>query len=251
MNNSAETWKGFGKNDPYYGVLSDEKFRNQNLNEEVLDEFFSTGYIYVKEAEDRLFRQFGEKFSGRSILDFGCGVGRLAIPFAKSTGEKVLGIDVSADIIIRAKQHAEETGCSNLEFLAYDGIKLPQTNQFDYVHSYIVLQHIELATGYDIIRQLIDRVKVGGYLQVQATYGHSWPQVKYLHYYLRSTNNIYNYLYSTLKNRKFGAEPMMQMNPYDPGTLFRLFSKYSKSVQVEFTDHTGFLGASYLLRREI
>jgi 2-polyprenyl-3-methyl-5-hydroxy-6-metoxy-1,4-benzoquinol methylase len=249
-NRSADTWINYGKDDPYFGVLSDEKYRNRNLNQEVLDEFFATGKTYVKETEDRVYKQFGTSLKDCSILDFGCGVGRLAIPFAQATEKEVVGIDISKDILIKAKEHADAMACTNLEFIHYNGRQLPFTSEFDFVNSYIVLQHIEPVIGYQLIQQLIEKVKIGGILQIQVTYGNNWPRIKYSHYYLRSTNAVYNFIYSSLKNRKLKAEPVMQMNPYKPDKLFKLFSQYASSVQVEFTDHTGFLGASYLLKKE-
>ncbi len=249
-NRSAETWIGYGKDDPYFGVLSDEKYRNKNLNQEVLEEFFETGRTYVKETGDRIAKQYGISLENCSILDFGCGVGRLAIPFAQATQHAVVGLDISKDILVKAKAHADSMLCANLEFIHYDGKNLPETQKFDFVHSYIVLQHIEPAIGFHLIHQLMEKVKIGGILQIQVTYGNNWPKIKYAHYYLRSTNAIYNFIYSSLKNRKLKAEPIMQMNPYSPEKLFKFFSQFSSSMHVEFTDHTGFLGASYLLKKE-
>jgi 2-polyprenyl-3-methyl-5-hydroxy-6-metoxy-1,4-benzoquinol methylase len=248
--NTVETWKHFGKEDPYYGVLSDQKYKSENITSEGLEEFFASGKVYVAETLQRIKNLYGSDLSNSAILDFGCGVGRLTIPFSFVTKNKTVGIDVSPEILEKAKAHAIEMGAENVEFLLSEGKTLPDTGKFDFINSYIVLQHIETKTGLAIIQQLLDKLPIGGIMQIHATYGNSWPKIKYYHYFFRANYSLYNFVYSSLKNRKLESEPMMQMNSYDPKILFRLFSKYSNSIHVELTEHTGFLGASYLFKRE-
>lgn len=47
-NNPDQDWEIWGKKQPYYGVLSDPKFLDENLNDESLDEFFDTGVRHVE-----------------------------------------------------------------------------------------------------------------------------------------------------------------------------------------------------------
>ncbi len=249
-NSTTKVWKTFGKEDPYYGVLSDEKYRLKNIDDKGIDDFFETGWSFANETISRIDNHFKIDFSKASILDFGCGLGRLTIPFSKLTSNKVVGIDVSPDILEMAKSYALKYQSENIEYVLYDGESIPEIGQFDFINSYIVLQHIEKNIGFNLIKQMLDMLKIGGVLQIQVTYGNTLPKLKYLHYYLRSNFASYNSLYCLLKNRSLKAEPIMQMNRYDPEKMFKLLSAYSSSVHVEFTDHGGFLGASYLLRRE-
>lgn len=248
--NTVDTWKQFGKEDPYYGVLSDQKYKAENISSEGLNEFFETGRVYVQETLKRINKLYDQDLSTSAILDFGCGVGRLAIPFSFVTNKKTVGIDVSPEILEKAETHAIEIGAENVEFLLSEGKTLPEIGKFDFINSYIVLQHIETEIGLSIIQQLLDKLEIGGIMQIQATYGNNWPKIKYFHYFLRANYSLYNFVYSSLKNRSLKAEPMMQMNPYEPKVLFRLFSKYSNDIHVSLTDHTGFLGASYMFKRE-
>lgn len=247
---TVDTWKHFGKEDPYYGVLSDQKYKSENISSEDLRGFFATGEEFVAETLQRINRLYGSDLSNSAILDFGCGVGRLAIPFSFVTNKKTVGIDVSPEILEKAKVHAMEMEAEHVEFLLSEGKTLPQTDKFDFINSYIVLQHIETKIGMSLIQKLLEKLEIGGIVQIQATYGNNWPKIKYYHYYLRANYSLYNFVYSSLKNRNLKAEPMMQMNPYDPKVLFKLFSKYSNSIHIELTDHTGFLGASYMFKRE-
>lgn len=248
---SLHNWKKLGKQDPYYGVLSDEKYKSQNITEQDLQEFFLSGNLFVEDTENRIRHYFDQSLSNCSILDFGCGVGRLVIPFAKLSNQKVVGLDVSADIIEKANVHKSEMDIQNLELRVFDGITLPPLPPFDFINSYIVFQHIETSLGYLLLSQLLAKLKNGGILQVQITYGHTLPKLKYWNFFLRGKIPLYNYLYSLIKSRKLDTEPVMQMNHYSPQKLFGLFSQYSKSVQVEFTNHGGHLGAYYLLKKDV
>ncbi|MCH7407957.1 class I SAM-dependent methyltransferase [Belliella sp. DSM 111904] len=250
MHDSLSNWKTFGKHDPYYGVLSDEKYKTENLTGESIREFFQTGEEYVQETSKRIEENFSFQISSASILDFGCGVGRLAIPFARQTQQVVIGLDISTDIIAKAKEHAQALDSKNLEFIVYDGKKLPKLPSFDLVNSYIVLQHIEKQRGLAIIEELIQKIKIGGIAHIQITHGHKLPAHTYLNFYLRTKVSWYNFLYSSLKHRKLMSEPVMQMNLYDKKSLHKLFSKYSSDIVEVQTDHGGFIGSFFMFRRE-
>lgn len=246
---SIRNWKEWGKKDPYYGVLSEEKFRMQHLSDRAIGEFFETGESYASESRKRVLQCFGADISKGNVLDFGCGVGRLAIPFAKMTGKEVWGIDISDDIIARANDHKQALGLDHLKLTTYNGKELKDLPSFDFINSYIVFQHIEPKLGMKLMRQLLDHTQEGGIFQVQVTFGHRLPWSAYANFFLRTRFQPYNFLYSSLKHRTFCQEAVMQMNHYSPDKLFRLFSDYSSEVKVEFTDHGGHLGAFYLLQK--
>jgi 2-polyprenyl-3-methyl-5-hydroxy-6-metoxy-1,4-benzoquinol methylase len=250
MSNSIENWKEFGEKDPYYGVLSDEKFKINNINEETLKEFFSSGEEYVEELNQRLKNGFNISLEKMSVLDFGCGLGRLSIPLANASTSNVVGIDISPEILEIAKNHAKEYKTENVDFLVYDGENLPDLPSFDLVNSYIVLQHIEKSKALDLIVQLMEKVKIGGFAYLQVTHGHQLPILKYWNFYLRTQKPLYNFLYSSLKNKKFCSEPVMQMNLHDKNKLKNVFQKYSSNVLEFETNHGGFLRSFYLLKRE-
>ncbi len=71
---------------------------------------------------------------GQHILDIGTGTGHLAIAAAKLVGEsgRVLGIDISPDMLNRAQQKAEALELTNIEFQLADAeqIGYPE-NSFD------------------------------------------------------------------------------------------------------------------------
>ena len=56
---------------------------------------------------------------GMSVLDMGCGPGRLTIPAAREVGNqgKVVAVDIQAGMLRRAEEKAHKAGISNIEFL--------------------------------------------------------------------------------------------------------------------------------------
>jgi 2-polyprenyl-3-methyl-5-hydroxy-6-metoxy-1,4-benzoquinol methylase len=75
-------WEKFGKNDPYFGVISDDKFKMSNLADENKEEFFKSGADYIDDVLSKIKLHIDPFFRPNKALDFGCGVGRLVIPLA-------------------------------------------------------------------------------------------------------------------------------------------------------------------------
>ncbi len=65
------------------------------------------------------------------VLDAGCGSGLTACYLAKSTGCKIMGVDINSQMIDKACLRAEKEGVSHLtEFKVGDVYKLPFANDF-------------------------------------------------------------------------------------------------------------------------
>lgn len=72
------------------------------------------------------------------ILDFGCGVGRWSFSFAEKA-KKVVGIDISKEMIKTANERKLENGVQNISFFVYDGKSFPFKNDtFDIVNCHSV-----------------------------------------------------------------------------------------------------------------
>lgn len=82
---------------------------------------------------------------GMTVLDAGCGPGRLTVPLAKGVGPsgRVVACDIQPGMLARAKVKTEHAGCTNVEFVAAalgEG-KLP-ANHFDRIVLVTVLGEI-------------------------------------------------------------------------------------------------------------
>jgi ubiquinone/menaquinone biosynthesis C-methylase UbiE len=150
-------WNVLAKLDPLWTVLSEpaKKFGKWDPQE-----FFLTG---DREAQRvmAMCQSNNIPVTRGSLLDFGCGVGRMTRAFSKFF-ESCTGIDVSENMVSLARNYHAE--CTHCQFVASQTAALPFPDRsFDAVFSVLVLQHLptkESILGY--IREFIRVVKDGG-----------------------------------------------------------------------------------------
>ena len=104
---------------------------------------------------------------GMTVLDAGCGPGRLAVPLARGVGPagRVVALDIQPGMLARTKAKTEAVGCMNVEFIAAalgDG-KLP-ANHFDRVVLVTVLG--EIPNRAEALAELFRALKPGGILAI-------------------------------------------------------------------------------------
>ena len=70
-----EVWEHYGEENPYYGVFTIDKFKDENLNEAAKDEFFQSGEAHIEriwnEIEDAFIRDFKPKERWISVAESG------------------------------------------------------------------------------------------------------------------------------------------------------------------------------------
>ena len=98
-----------------------------------------------------------------TVLDAGCGPGRLTVPLARSVGPagRVVALDVQPGMLARAKTKVETAGYTNVDFVAAalgDG-NLP-ANHFDRVVLVTVLG--EIPNRVEAFAELFCAIKPGG-----------------------------------------------------------------------------------------
>jgi SAM-dependent methyltransferase len=152
-------WEAFAAREPYFAILSAAKYRRANLSSESLSEFFESGDALV----DWIFRtielRIVPRFSPVSILEYGCGVGRLAIPLAKRGG-RVTAVDRSPAMLAVAKQEAERHAVPHIEFLSSG--ELAADRKFDLIVSHLVFQRLPEADGLRLLSRLLSHLGPGG-----------------------------------------------------------------------------------------
>lgn len=232
-----EAWEYFGKNNPYFGVLTQERFKGANLDQGAKAEFFESGRRYVDwmlEGVQHWVKP--DKKPGRA-LDFGCGVGRLALPLA-SVFDEVVGVDVSESMLREAASNAEEQSARNVTFVKGDDGLSNVTGKFDLVHSFIVFQHIPPHRGAVIFRRLVDLLNDGGIGVLQVTYSFARGRSEWKKYAktIKQTMPFLVGLRNVMKGRSF-REPIMQMNEYDLNELLRILQESGcHDVRLRFTE---------------
>lgn len=142
-----------------------------------------------------------------------------------------------------AQKNLKARKLTNVELLqSADIANLKFSNCFDFVHTFIVLQHIPANQGYKIIDKLLSLTCNGGYGMLHFTFSNKRSAL--MNSFASFKNNYYltRGLWNLLRGKAFGT-PFMQMNNYDLEKVFKkLMSHNLKQVLLEFTDHSGHLG---------
>jgi SAM-dependent methyltransferase len=159
MLSTDKAWERFGREDPYFGVLADERFSSDDVAEH-RDDFFDSGRAFVRHLVRRYEKHFGTLPRGRA-LDHGCGVGRVTLALGEHFAS-VVGLDISPSMLVEARANASRLGASNVEFVLAQDEQSNSCGEFDFVNSVITLQHIPVRRGLPIIAHLIKEVRAGG-----------------------------------------------------------------------------------------
>lgn len=123
-------WENLAKTNSKYYIYSS---RGKNITDEQFKKSGEDDYIKLVKNDKFIFPK-------DSILDFGCGTGRMT-QFMVKDYKKVIGIDISPTMIKEAKKKLNN---SNIEFLETNGfsVSLPE-NSVDVVFAYHVFQHLK------------------------------------------------------------------------------------------------------------
>lgn len=157
ISNNDKNWEKIAQADPYFGVVSHNEFKSQSINNN-LNDFFRGGVEYIEHIMYIMENHFNISFFSE-ILDFGCGVGRLTIPFKKYCNY-IEGCDVSESMLKIASKNSQTFGIKNINFVKSDDNLSNINKDFSLIHSYIVFQHIPTKRGYIILKSIIKKLKV-------------------------------------------------------------------------------------------
>lgn len=244
---SDEEWEKWGRLEPYYGVITEGRNFRANFDAAAREAFFATGRAHIEHVLAAC-RRLDAGFSPRRALDFGCGVGRVVVPLA-ALADRVVGADVAESMIVEARSNC--SGLSNVALVrtddslaAIDGV----CGAFDFIHSYIVFQHIPVARGRKIFTGLVDRLAEGGIAALHLTYArNAWKKTLGVRppqaWRTMVQTGVFSY-------RERCRDLEMQMNPYVLNELFFILqTKGIRDIHVEFCDHDGQLGVFLYFRK--
>jgi SAM-dependent methyltransferase len=150
-------WNEFGKTDPLYAILTVPSKRNNRWH---VDEFFKTGETEIQSVIGYL-NSLGRVTENRRALDFGCGVGRLTQALCRYYQE-CDGVDIAPSMISAASQFNRFGDRCRYHLNEKDDLRLFDDNQFDFMYSMIVLQHIAPPFSSNYIREFIRVLKPDG-----------------------------------------------------------------------------------------
>lgn len=155
-------WNQFGKRDPLWAIITRDDKKGNKWNP---DEFFETGKQEIKDV-----MQYVEKLGllqqrGRA-LDFGCGVGRLTQALANYF-EEVVGIDIAPSMVKIANRY-NRFGARCMYYVnCVDNLRLFSDQEFDFIYTNIVLQHMKPYYAKSYIKEFLRVLKSQGVLIFQ------------------------------------------------------------------------------------
>lgn len=147
-------WEDLGQLDPFWGMTGTNRFGRWDVAA-----FLQTGEEQVERVMEQI-AQYDRPVQRSTVLDFGCGVGRLAAAFRRHF-RRYVGIDISSSLVARARQlHAS---LANADFIVSVNDTLPlASNSCDLVYSWGVLQHVQRRVALSYIAEFVRVMRPGG-----------------------------------------------------------------------------------------
>src|SRR5688500_9601942 len=150
----ADSWSSFAAREPYFAVLTQQRFLRANFDRDAENAFFASGEALVARIFGVIRAHVAAK-GALTVLEYGCGPGRLLIPFARRAN-LATGVDVAPAMLDAARKHAPDAELLTVEQFEAD------PRQFDIVNCYLVLQRLAPSEGLELVRRLANRVRAGG-----------------------------------------------------------------------------------------
>jgi SAM-dependent methyltransferase len=232
---SADDWNALGEAEPFFAVLTDERFLRERMSEEDREAFFASGEEDIAHLFDLIAQP---DFAPKSALDFGCGVGRLTRALTKRVA-RVAGVDVAPSMLRIARENVPQTTFS---------VEIPD-ERFDLIISLIVFQHIPVRRGEALLDELLRHLSDDGVAALQFTFRRPGSILRRLARTIRGRVPLVH----RIAQRMRGERPMsyMQMNEYDLGRVTAILQRHGcEESRVIPTDHGGIKGAILVARRK-
>jgi SAM-dependent methyltransferase len=152
-------WEGLGERQPFHSVLTQDRFLPSGLSESET-QFWETGEIEAQRIADYL-ADGHMKLAEATVLEFGCGVGRVTIPLAALSG-RVVAYDISEPHLALGRARAAALGRTNIRMIAIGDALPDEFAACEVFYSRIVLQHNPPPVIGTVLQKLIRALKPGG-----------------------------------------------------------------------------------------
>jgi 2-polyprenyl-3-methyl-5-hydroxy-6-metoxy-1,4-benzoquinol methylase len=246
---SDRHWIRFGRFDPYLRTVQtlDPYKLDPALEGEGIDRYFESGERYAADLFETIERHVVSGFRPGAAVDFGCSVGRVAIPLAKYC-RSISGLDVSREALDEAAKNAARRGVTNARWLASDDELSRLVEPIDLFHSYNVLQHLSVKRGLRIVRRALGLLSPGGVLAVHFPYADRAPALR------RAMNWVPAHIPGAyrLANVARGRPhdyPYMLMNRYDLAAMVSLVGeRRCESIHCKLIDQGRYPGVLFIAR---
>lgn len=190
-------WDERARNNALYYIASERESWQES-------DFLESGERDVCRLVDPVLESLAFDPRDKSILEIGCGVGRMSFALARRF-RSVVAVDISGEMIHRARQLQLRLGIPNVHFALSSGKDLGVLGDrsVDFCLSYIVFQHIpDFAVLQQYITEISRVLKQGAHFLFQVNgYSHiRFPSSVYLFWGIRGTGRLRKY---GIKKRPF------------------------------------------------
>jgi SAM-dependent methyltransferase len=230
---SIDDWNTLGETEPYFAVLTEDRFLGEQMSDGDREAFFASGDADIARLFDLL-----PDFAPRSALDFGCGVGRLTRALAKRV-ERVAGVDAAESMLRIARENVLNATFSST---------IPDQN-FDFIVSLIVFQHIPVRRGEALLDELLSRLEADGVVALHFTFRRPGSSLRRIARGVRARVPLVHRIAQRLRGER--PMPYMQMNEYDPSRIVSIMRLQGcGEPRIVPTNHGGIEGAIVIARKQ-
>ena len=228
-------WEAFAEREPFFAVFTDPKFLSANRTANQEREFFDSGELLVDSIFHTIRKRLAPDFAPESVIEYGCGPGRLAIPFARRTGS-VTAVDRSPAMLAFARREAAKQNVGNIHFKTAAEFAAT-SRKFDLVNSYLLFQRLPPARGLALFRDLLGGIGSGGIGVFHFLYRGTASAAVRMTREIRERADIINGIANIARRKPFD-EPFIPSHAYDLDEVFRILVETGfENSHVTFEDH--------------
>lgn len=156
----GKQWQELGEKEPYWSVLTAPQFLKKVLDQAKLKEFFASGEAHAAQL-DELLQRFGIHLPEQTVIDFGCGVGRISLHLLER-GYRVTGVDISPGNLALAQERLRAFSESFRAMQITAPEDLQHLDSAAVLISFITLQHNAPPIQKLLLDRLLAKIKHGG-----------------------------------------------------------------------------------------
>lgn len=228
---ATRDWNTLGETQPYFAVLTEDRFLRERMSDEDREAFFASGEADVAKIFDLI------DFAPKSALDFGCGVGRLTRALAKRV-PRVAGVDAAESMLRIARENVPNATFSTT---------IPD-ERFDLIVSLIVFQHIPVKRGEALLDELLTHLD--GAAALHFTFRRPGTFVRRFARVMRARVPLVHRIAQRIRDER--PMPYMQMNEYDLDRVLAIMRRHGcANPRIIPTNHGGIEGALLIARKQI
>ena len=155
-----DQWTAIGETEPFWSVLSHDRFRMSSIKETKKD-FYASG-ADADRLIDIFCRRSNVRLPSGTCFELGCGVGRVT-RFLAERFDHVIGADISRGNLDLAGTYLHDSSVPNVDLiLLRDLEQLEDIDGYDFFYSVIVLQHNPPPIMARMLSIILKKLRSGG-----------------------------------------------------------------------------------------